>query len=222
VEEVTYEDGEIPMTSISNEENGSNQTYNGYKNKSNYSSSSNGNGYVKKPFKPTEPSIKVIYTDGGSRALNLTSGKHLVGAWSFYDETSNEIRGKAEDNATNNQMELMAVLSALEYLNELGVAKDQWVTIKLDSDYVRYGILFWIKKWIANGWRRQNKDGQLEEVKNRDLWEKIHDLSTARKVYWEHVPAHSGFEGNEKVDTKCGQLIQEFIDNAELMNDVVK
>src|SRR5574344_1830039 len=86
----------------------------------------------RREFKPNEESVKVLYTDGGSRILNTPDGKRYIGAWSFYDTETKEVHGKAEDNATNNQMELMAAIRAIEYLNNNGVPKDKWVTIYLD------------------------------------------------------------------------------------------
>lgn len=168
----------------------------------------------RREFKPNEESIKVLYTDGGSRILNTPDGKRYIGAWSFYDTETKEVHGKAEDNATNNQMELMAAIRAIEYLNNNGVPKDKWVTIYLDSDYVRFGILFWTKKWVKNNWMKINKDGQSEPVKNVDLWQALYELNSERKIYWLHVPGHSGDEGNEKVDINCGILMDKFIENA--------
>jgi ribonuclease HI len=168
----------------------------------------------RREFKPSEPSVKILYTDGGSRILNTSDGKRYIGAWSFYDAETNEIFGKAEDNATNNQMELLAAIRAIEYLNNNGVPKDKWVTIYTDSNYVRFGILFWTKNWIKNNWMKVDKDGKMEPVKNKELWESLYELSSERKIYWLHVPGHSGDEGNEKVDINCGILMDQFIKNA--------
>ena len=163
-------------------------------------------------FQPPEDYVKKIYTDGGSRILNTDQGKHYVGAWSYWCQEDDELRGKAEDNSTNNQMELMAVINALEYCNNLGVDKDKWVIICLDSDYVRFGILFWTKKWAKQGWVKFNAQGKPEEIKNLDLWKKLYELSNGRRVYYEKVKGHSGEEGNEKVDINCGLLMDEFIE----------
>ena len=217
MEEVVYDEGAITIEEISNIKE---PEYHGPE-KSKENSYDNGRKNFRKPFTPNEPSVKTIFTDGGSKAYNLPEGKHWVGAWAFYDEDTKEIFGDAADNATNNQMELTAVLETLKYLDRLGIGKENWVTIKLDSDYVRFGILFWIKKWIKNGWKRINRDGSVEEVKNRDLWEQIYDLASSRKIFWVHVPGHSGVEGNEVVDSKCGQLIREFADNNGITSRVL-
>lgn len=176
--------------------------------------SGNNDNRSRREFKPSEESIKNIYTDGGSRILNTTEGKRYIGAWSFYDNETNEVFGKAEDNATNNQMELMACIRAIEYLNNNGVPKDKWVTIHLDSNYVRFGILFWSKKWVQNNWMKVDKNGNFEPVKNVDLWKTLYELNSDRKIYWKHVPGHSGNDGNEKADINCGILIDKFIDTA--------
>lgn len=188
-----------------------NTKYNGNSDKRDF------NSHNRKPaFKP-EKIIKTIFVDGGSRIVDDNGKKHYIGAWSYYDQDSNVINGKAEDNATNNQMELMANIKAIEYMNSLGTPKDEWVCIKLDSDYVRFGILFWVKKWIQNNWTRKDKDGNIEDVKNSDLWKKLHELVSDRKVYFEHVSGHSGIEGNEKVDINCGLLMDNFMKNIGLM-----
>lgn len=165
-------------------------------------------------FRPTEESVKTLYTDGGSRILNTPDGKRYVGAWSFYDTETKELFGKAEDNATNNQMELLACIRAIEYLNDNGVPKDKRVTIRLDSKYVQHGILFWSKNWVKNNWMKIDKDGNMEPVKNVELWKTLYELNAERKIYWIHVPGHSGDEGNEKVDINCGVLMDQFIENA--------
>ena len=217
MENFTFEDGEVEIEVLSNDNN----TENRYSSKS-YPTESTANYQrpIRKPFVPPEEPVKIIYTDGGSKDFKMPDGTiHRVGAWSFYDSTSNEIRGKAEDGGTNNQMELMAVLQALNYLDELGISKDKWVKISLDSGYVYKGILFWVKKWITNGWKRYDKDGQLQEVANRDLWEQIYGLAIQRKIFWNQVPGHSGVEGNEKADIKCTQCIQEFAQEHNLINN---
>lgn len=209
MEEVIYDKGEIEIEEISNIKE---PAYHGPKQEVIEQRN------FRKEFKPNEPSVKTIYTDGGSKAYNTPDGVHRVGAWGFYDEDTKDLYGAAVDQATNNQMELTAVLETLKYLDSLGIGKENWVTIKLDSDYVRYGILFWIKKWIKSGWKRQNRDGRIEEVKNRDLWEQIYALASTRKIFWQHIPGHSGVEGNEIVDTKCGQLIREFAESNNISN----
>jgi ribonuclease HI len=165
---------------------------------------------IKPNFKPPE-SVKTIYTDGGSRILQTPDRKRYVGAWSFYDQNTGETFGEACDDSTNNMMELTAVIKAIEYLDKLGIPKDRWCTIVLDSDYVRFGILFWCKKWEANGWVKKDSYGNSQEIKNLDLWKKLNDLNKSRKIYYEKVAGHSGDEGNERVDIECRMLMDQFI-----------
>lgn len=172
----------------------------------------------KMTFEPPKES-RIIYTDGGSRIIKLENGnKFYLGAWAFYDSETDELKGKSEEKATNNQMELLANIRALEYLDEIGYPKDKWITIRLDSEYVRLGIIFWVKKWITQKWVRITKDGSSEEVKNKDLWKRLYELVQNRKIYWEHVSGHSGEEGNEKVDIKCGSCMDDYMKEHNLFN----
>lgn len=158
--------------------------------------------------KPTD--AREIYTDGGSRMITCENGKQIrIGAWAFYDTVIDLVTGDFYESGTNNQMELTAVIEALKHLDSIGFPKDSWVIINLDSEYVRMGILFWVKKWILNDWSRVNKNGEKEEIKNRDLWETLYSLSKERKIYWNHVSGHSGNEGNDKVDIECTTIILE-------------
>lgn len=180
------------------------------------SNSSNFSVRDKKIFEPPSDAVKHIYTDGGSRILNTDSGKRYVGAWSFYIVEDDELHGKAEDNSTNNQMELMAAIRALEWVDQYGVPKDKWIIISVDSDYVRFGILFWSKKWAKNNWVKINQEGKPEEIKNLDLWKRLYELNLSRKIYWDKVKGHSGEEGNEKVDINCGLLMDDFIKTSNI------
>jgi ribonuclease HI len=193
MQEVNFEDGEIKWSPSSTPIE--NNRKSDFKNK--------------KEWKPPE-CLKKIYTDGGSRIIPTSERKRYVGAWAFYDEGTNEIYGQAEDDATNNAMEMKAVINAIEYLNELGIPKDRWCTIVLDSDYVRFGILFWSKKWKENNWVRKDKDGKTLEIKNLDLWKKLYELNSERKISYEKVAGHSGVEGNERVDIHCRKLMDKF------------
>lgn len=177
---------------------------------------SKGPVYKKTTFSPPEES-RVIYTDGGSRILTLDDGKKFyLGAWAYYDKETNNLVSRAEEKATNNQMELLACIRALEHLDEIGYPKENWVTIKLDSDYVRLGMIFWVKKWIAQNWTRVDKEGNSGEIKNVDLWKRLNELSQNRKIYWEHVDGHSGEEGNEMVDIECGSKMDDYMKDHDL------
>ncbi|TAL73454.1 MAG: ribonuclease HI [Rhodanobacter sp.] len=96
-----------------------------------------------------------------------------------------------EAATTNNRMELLAAIHALEALN-----RDCAVRLTTDSRYVMQGVQQWMPKWQANGWR--TADGK--PVKNRDLWERL-SLATGRhRVRWFWVKGHNGHTENERVD----------------------
>lgn len=206
MEEIQYEAGELPWHPSDN---------NKFQSTDGFDLSKPQEGFKpKRIFTAPDDAVKTIYTDGGSRILTTDQGKRYVGAWSFWCKEDNELQGKAEDNSTNNQMELLATIRALEYCDSLGVPKDKWVVIKLDSDYVRLGMLFWTKKWASQNWIKYDQEGRPQEIKNLELWQKLYELSHSRKVYYDKVKGHSGDEGNEKVDINCGELMDNFIKTA--------
>ena len=131
MQEVTYNPGELAWSPRDNDK---------------FRSSKPSDFKKERTFKP-DNIFKTIYTDGGSRIIPTETRTRYVGAWSFYDANTGEIFGEAVDDSTNNAMELTAVIKAIEYMNTIGVPKDEWVEIALDSDYVRLGVLFWVKKW---------------------------------------------------------------------------
>jgi ribonuclease HI len=104
--------------------------------------------------------------------------------------------GNGAPQTTNNRMEMIAVISALEYV------KDQTgpVAVYTDSVYVIRGITQWIWGWKSRGWKTANGD----EVANQDLWEWMHRVVSARKgksaIEWHYVRGHVGIAGNERVD----------------------
>jgi len=96
-----------------------------------------------------------------------------------------------EAMTTNNRMELLAAISALETL-----AKPSEITVVTDSAYVKNGVTEWIHGWKRNGWRTAGKD----PVKNAELWQRL-DLAQARhKVQWRWIKGHAGHEENERAD----------------------
>lgn len=124
-----------------------------------------------------------IYTDG---ACSVASGK---GGWGAYIimPSGKEIKlsGNSE-NTTNNQMEMKAVIEGLRYFKT-----KKEITILSDSNYVIKGITEWIDGWKKKDWKK---------VKNVEYWKKIDILNNFHQVKWQHVPAHSGIEGNEIAD----------------------
>lgn len=98
--------------------------------------------------------------------------------------------GGAADT-TNNRMELMAAISALEALE-----KPSTITIITDSAYVKGGVTSWIFGWKKNGW----KTAARKPVKNVDLWQELEDAQARHQVTWEWVKGHAGHPENEKAD----------------------
>ena len=133
-----------------------------------------------------------IYTDGACKG---NPGPGGWGALIDNDNVQNEIFG-GEDNTTNNRMEIMAVIRALETIEI-----DDEITVFTDSKYVQKGINEWIKNWKINGWKSSNK----KPVKNKDLWIKLDDLTSKLKINWVWVKGHSGHLGNERADFLANQ-----------------
>jgi ribonuclease HI len=96
-----------------------------------------------------------------------------------------------EELTTNNRMELMAAISALEALERAGA-----VTIETDSVYVKDGLTKWINNWKRNGWKTAAK----KPVKNEDLWKRLDEAVSRHSVSWEWVKGHAGHEENERAD----------------------
>jgi len=133
-----------------------------------------------------------IYTDGACKG---NPGPGGWGALIIDGDIENEIYG-GENNTTNNRMEIMAVIMALQTVN----TKNE-ITVFTDSTYVQKGINEWINKWKVNGWKASNK----KEVKNKDLWVQLDSLATKLKINWIWVKGHSGHPGNERADYLANQ-----------------
>jgi ribonuclease HI len=128
-----------------------------------------------------------IYTDGAC------SGNPGPGGWGAilkYADSQKEISGY-ENATTNNRMEIMAAIQALEAL-----ARPVKVRLHTDSRYLRDGITLWIHKWKTSGWKTANKD----PVKNQDLWQRLLDITEKHNVEWVWVKAHNGHAYNERAD----------------------
>mgnify|MGYP006149639113 FL=1 len=97
-----------------------------------------------------------------------------------------------EKNTTNNKMELMAPIKALQKIEK----KDK-IEIYIDSKYVKLGITEWIHKWLKNNWQTSKK----EPVKNKELWVQLYNLTKMFEINWIWVKAHSGNTINEEVDS---------------------
>jgi ribonuclease HI len=132
-------------------------------------------------------SIK-IYTDGACSGNPGPGGWGAILCWNDHEK---ELSG-GEAETTNNRMEMMAVIKALEALKHNNAP----VTIYTDSKYVMQGATEWLEGWKARGWKSANK----KPVKNQDLWEQIDSLISHHDVTFIWVKGHNGHEMNERVD----------------------
>jgi len=128
-----------------------------------------------------------IFTDGSARG---NPGPGGWGAIILSDDSVVELGGR-EDYTTNNRMELLAVISALDC-----IPQEKEITIYTDSAYVVNGITRWVIGWKKNKW----KTSQKEEVLNKDLWEKLVKATTKKIIDWKLIKGHSGTAGNERCD----------------------
>lgn len=135
----------------------------------------------------SQPAITEIYTDG---ACSGNPGPGGWGAYLIHGPHTKKING-GEAHTTNNRMELMAAIRALEALT-----RRSHVRLYTDSEYVRNGITSWIKGWKRNGWKTKSK----KPVKNDDLWKQLDELQGQHDVEWVWVKGHAGIEGNEIAD----------------------
>ena len=138
----------------------------------------------------------VIHTDGAC------SGNPGPGGWGgilTFGDREKELKG-GEANTTNNRMELMAAISALEALK-----KPCQVDLHTDSQYLRNGIMTYINKWKQNGWRTADK----KPVKNIDLWQRLDAALKPHQVRWNWVKGHAGHEMNERADVLAREAIAE-------------
>ncbi|WP_174624862.1 ribonuclease HI [Candidatus Methylobacter favarea] len=136
----------------------------------------------------------IIYIDGACR------GNPGPGGWGVilnYKNKTKELYG-GERHTTNNRMELMAAIQALETLK-----KPCSVQIHTDSQYVRQGITEWISNWKARGWKNAAK----RPVKNDDLWRRLDIAIKPHTIEWLWVKGHSGDKGNERADALANRGI---------------
>jgi ribonuclease HI len=117
-----------------------------------------------------------------------------------YDGHERTLKG-GEPATTNNRMELMAAIMALEALN-----RPCTVRIHTDSQYLQRGITAWIKRWRANGWRTAART----PVKNVDLWQRLERLLARHEVSWHWLRGHAGHEGNERADALAREGLAAF------------
>ncbi|HXW44892.1 MAG TPA: ribonuclease HI [Streptosporangiaceae bacterium] len=138
-----------------------------------------------------------IYTDGAC------SGNPGPGGWGAvlrYEGHELELHGGEPAPTTNNRMELMAAIKALESLTRPSV-----VRLHTDSSYVRNGVTSWLAGWKRNGWRTAAK----QAVKNEDLWRRLDAAAARHDVRWLWVKGHAGDPGNERADALANRGMNE-------------
>jgi len=138
-----------------------------------------------------------IYTDGACK------GNPGPGGWGVLlkqDGMVREFHG-GEAHTTNNRMELIAVIRALEAL-----ANGTRARVHTDSQYVQLGISTWIRDWKKRGWRTADK----KPVKNEDLWRRLDELAGLHDIEWIWVRGHVGNVGNERADELANLGVAEF------------
>jgi ribonuclease HI len=153
-----------------------------------------------------------IYTDGGC------SGNPGPGGWAYIIlDNGGQSSGLAspgdraaiiaekwgaERNTTNNRMELMAAISALEAVQERALSPKQ-LTIYTDSQYVQKGMTEWLSGWKQKGWQTSGK----APVKNRDLWQRLDGLAGRFSIRWAWIRGHAGDVYNERCDRMTQRAI---------------
>lgn len=143
-----------------------------------------------------KPQQVEIYTDGACR------GNPGIGGWGamlIYGNKVKKISG-GEPDTTNNRMELMAAIKALNLLK-----RRCSLTLYTDSQYVRKGITEWIDNWKRRNWKTAAK----KPVKNADLWRQLDEAVAQHDIHWVWVKGHAGNEGNEIADQLANQGIDD-------------
>jgi len=140
------------------------------------------------------------FTDGSSRG---NPGPGGYGAIVRTEKLVVELGGR-EEPTTNNRMEILAAISALEWIRLEKMEKEN-IAVNSDSKYVIQGITSWVFGWQRNGWKTAAK----EDVVNRDLWERLSRAAHGLKINWVYVKGHAGHPGNERCDdiaTSCADM----------------
>ncbi len=142
-----------------------------------------------------------VFSDGACSGNPGPGGWGALLAWQGHER---ELKG-GEGATTNNRMELMAAIAALEALK-----RPSRVRIHTDSRYVKDGITEWIARWKQNGWRTAAK----KPVKNSDLWQRLEQALERHEVAWVWVKGHAGHAGNERADRLAREGMAPFLEGA--------
>jgi len=149
--------------------------------------------------KQAESTVVDIYTDGACSGNPGPGGWGAVLRFGGYEK---EIFGGEPGHTTNNRMELMAAIQALETLTRPAI-----VRLHTDSTYLRSGITSWLPTWKRNGWRTAAK----QPVKNADLWQRLEAAVEGHQVDWLWVKGHAGHPENERADALARQAIRDLL-----------
>jgi len=149
----------------------------------------------------TSEDIVNIYTDGACK------GNPGVGGWGALlqiDGKERELCG-GEAHTTNNRMELLAAIRALE-----AIKRPCRIILHTDSKYVQQGISVWVHNWKQRGWKTADK----KPVKNEDLWRTLDELAGKHHVQWEWIKGHAGHDGNERADELANRGIEQLLNES--------
>ncbi|MFN3918666.1 MAG: ribonuclease HI [Methylohalobius sp.] len=148
-----------------------------------------------------DDAIVEIYTDGACRG---NPGPGGWGALLRCRGRERELSG-AEPNTTNNRMELMAAIAALETLK-----RPCRVVLSTDSLYLKQGVTAWLPNWIKRNW----KTAAGKPIKNLDLWQRLCAAMARHHIQWEWVRGHSGHPKNERADRLANRAIDELLQHS--------
>ncbi|HTW01653.1 MAG TPA: ribonuclease HI [Streptosporangiaceae bacterium] len=143
-----------------------------------------------------------IYTDG---ACSGNPGPGGWGAVLYYRGHEKDLHGGDAGPTTNNRMELMAAIQALESLT-----RHVPVRLHTDSTYLRNGVSKWLPRWKQNGWKTADK----KPVKNADLWQRLENAMEHYDIDWRWVKGHAGNVGNERADALANRGMAEAVSGA--------
>ena len=138
-----------------------------------------------------------IHTDGACSGNPGPGGWGAILEWNGHRK---ELKG-GERDTTNNRMEMMAAIQALESIKKSG----HDIILITDSVYLRDGITKWIHGWKKRGWKTADK----KPVKNVDLWQRLDDIAAKHSIEWRWVKGHAGDPGNERADELAREGIAE-------------